>query len=95
MNFVTEINDKQTYKLCAKYCFFNTINKLKWRGRVAGMGKGEVCTAFWSGNLRGKDHLRDPGVDGRIIIKWTFRYSEVGVGAGSSWLRIGTGGGHL
>jgi len=54
-----------------------------------------VYTEFWWGNLRDKDHLGDPGVDGRIIIKWTFRCSEVGVMAGSSWLRIGTGGGHL
>jgi hypothetical protein len=30
----------------------------------------------------GRNHLEDPGVDGRIL-KWT----------GSIWLRIGTGGG--
>ena len=28
---------------------------------------------FWWGNLRGRDHLGDPGVDGRIILRWIFR----------------------
>jgi hypothetical protein len=36
----------------------------------------------------------DPGVDGRIILRWIFRKWDVGVWTGSSWLRIGTGGGH-
>jgi hypothetical protein len=30
---------------------------------------GEVHTGFWWGDLRKGDHLKDPGVDGRIIIK--------------------------
>jgi hypothetical protein len=30
----------------------------------------EVHTGFWWGDLRGRDHLEDPGVDGRIILKW-------------------------
>ena len=27
---------------------------------------------FWLGNLMEEDHLKDPGVDGRIILKWIF-----------------------
>ena len=50
---------------------------------------------FWWGNLRERDHLRDPDVDKRIILRWIFRRWDEGVWTGSSWLRIGTGGGHL
>ena len=37
----------------------------------------------------------DSGVDGRIILRWISRKCDVGVWTGSSWLRIGPGGGHL
>jgi hypothetical protein len=47
------------------------------------------------GNLRGRDHWGDPGVDGRITLRRIFRKWDVGAWTGSSWLRIGTGGGHL
>ena len=57
--------------------------------------RGEVHTVFWWGDLRERDHLGDPGVDGRIILRWIFRKWNVGVWAGSNWLKIGTGGGHL
>ena len=58
-------------------------------------GRGEVCTGFWLGNLRERDHWRDPDVDGRIILRWIFRKWEGVVGTGWSWLRIGTVGGRL
>jgi hypothetical protein len=59
------------------------------------MGGGEVYTGFWCGNLRERDHLGDPGVDGRIILKWIFRKWDVWLWNGLRWLRIETGGGHL
>jgi len=31
-------------------------------------------------NLSGRDHLKDPGVDGRIIIRWGFKKREGGHG---------------
>jgi len=58
-------------------------------------GRGEACTGFWWGGSEGKNHLKDSGVDGRIILIWIFRKWDVGLWTGSSWLRIGTGGGHL
>jgi len=39
--------------------------------------------------------LGEPGVDGRIILRRNFRKFDVGVWSGSSWLNIGTDGGHL
>jgi len=45
--------------------------------------------------IRERDHLGDPGVDGRIILKGVFRKRAGGAWTESNWLRIGTGGEHL
>ena len=58
-------------------------------------GKGEECTGCWWGNPRGRDRWGDQGVDGRIILGWTFRRWDEGMRTGLGWLRIGTGGGRL
>jgi hypothetical protein len=42
-----------------------------------------------------RDYLGDSDVDGRMILRWTFRNWEVVAWTGWSWLRIGTGGGHF
>jgi len=47
------------------------------------------------GKPEGKNQLEDPGVDERIILRWIFRKWDVGVWTGLTWLRKGTGGGHL
>jgi hypothetical protein len=40
------------------------------------LGRGEMCTGFWWGDLRERDHWVDPGVDGRIILKYTLKIVE-------------------
>ena len=54
---------------------------------------GEACCAYGGegrriGVLVGKPeervHLEDPGVDGRIIIRWIFKKGNVGVWTGLS-----------
>ena len=62
---------------------------------IAYTGIGEAYTGFWRGNPRERDHLGDPGIDGRIILRWIFRKGDVGTLNESSWLRIRTDGGHL
>ena len=47
------------------------------------------------GVFRERGHMGDPGVDGRIILRWIFRKWDVREWTGSSWLRIRTGGGQL
>jgi hypothetical protein len=37
------------------------------------MGRREVYAGFWRGNLKDRDHLKDTGLDGRIILRWVFR----------------------
>jgi hypothetical protein len=46
-------------------------------------------------NVRERDHLQDPEVDGRIILRCILRKWDVGEWAGSSCFNIGTVGGHF
>jgi len=68
-----------------------------WAGHIARRGNSRHVYKFWWGNLRDreKNHLEDPCVDGRIILRWIFRKWDERVWAGSIWLRIRTVGGHL
>jgi hypothetical protein len=69
--------------------------RMRLAGHVAQMGKEDECTGVCWGNLRERDHWGDPGVDGRIILRWIFRKWDVGAWTDLSWLSIETGGGHL
>jgi hypothetical protein len=41
-------------------------------------GTVEVYIGFWWGDLRERNHLEDLSVDGRIILKYTFKKREGG-----------------
>jgi hypothetical protein len=61
--------------------------RIKWTGRVARRGRGEVHAWFRWGNLRERDHLEDPGLDVRIILKCIFKKPD----GGMDWNRPGSG----
>jgi hypothetical protein len=46
---------------------------MRWAGHVAHIVERRGVYRFWYRNLRERDHLGDPGVDGRIILRWIFR----------------------
>jgi hypothetical protein len=47
-------------------------------------GKREMHTGFWWGDLRDGNNLGDPGVDGRIILKWIFKKWD----GGMDWMEL-------
>jgi len=49
---------------------------------------GRACssyTGFWWRYLRVRDHLGNPGVDGRIILRWILRKWDV---RGMDWIEL-------
>ena len=56
-------------------------SSMRWSGHVARKRREErgAYTRFCWGNLRVRDHLGDPGADGRIILRWIFRHWDVRV----------------
>jgi hypothetical protein len=48
------------------------------------MGIEEVNKVFWRGDLRQGNHLEDPGLDGRIILRWMFRKWDEGI----DWINL-------
>jgi hypothetical protein len=48
---------------------------------------------FWWENPGERGHFEDPGVDGRIILRWSCKTWDMETWTGSIWLRTGTGGG--
>jgi len=59
------------------------------------MGERRGVCRVLVGKPEGKNHLEEPGIHGRIILTWIIKKWDMGAWTGSSWLRIGTGGGHV
>ena len=71
------------------------ININEMGGACSAYGERRGVYRVLVGKPKGKNHLGDPDVDGRIILRLIFRKWDVRVWTGSSWRRIGTGGRHL
>jgi len=69
--------------------------RMRWAEHVAGLGERRGVYRALVGKPEERDLLEDPSIDGRIMLRWIFRKWDVGIWTGLSWLRIGTGGGHL
>jgi hypothetical protein len=52
--------------------------RMRWAGHVARMVEGRGFYRVLVGKPEGKNHLGDPGTDGRIILRWIFRKLDVG-----------------
>ena len=58
----------------------NQIEKSETGGACSTyMGEERCIQGFGVGNRRESDHLEDPGVDERIILRWVFRKWDEGV----------------
>ena len=82
------------------YCSPNISRVIKfrrigWAGHVACMEQRKGTYRVLVGKSEGKRPLGKPRRRWEDNISWIFRKFDVGVWTGSSWLRIGTGGGHM
>ena len=66
-----KIHNEELNDMYSSPCIARVIKsrRMRWAGHVARMGRGEVYTGFWLGNLRERDHLEHPGLDERIILR--------------------------
>jgi hypothetical protein len=55
-------------------------SRMRWEGHVARLGEGRCAYRIMVGRPEGRNHLEDPGVDGRIILKWIFKKWDEGHG---------------
>jgi hypothetical protein len=76
-------------------CWGDQIKNNEMGGACSTYGERRGIYRVLVGKPDGKRPLVDPGVDGRIILKWISRKWDVGVRTGSSWIRRETSGGHL
>jgi len=87
-------------KLNDLYSSPNIVRVIKSRrmrsaGHLARMGEERGAYRVLVGNLEGRNHWGDLGVDGWIILGSISRRWDVGIWTGLGWPRIETGGGRL
>jgi hypothetical protein len=59
------------------YCSPNVVRviklrTMKWRGMEHVGGEERFIQDFGGGNLRLRDHLEEPGIDGSIVFRWIY-----------------------
>jgi hypothetical protein len=66
---VKKLPNEELNDLFSSRSIFRAIKsrRMRWAWHVARIEGSRVIYRVWSGKLRERDHLEDPGVDGRII----------------------------
>jgi hypothetical protein len=88
----TQTQPIETSDLTQYRTIYKQYKSISFLNNILPFGTFLVLYVGW---MRERDHLEDPGVRGRTILRWIFTKWDVGVWIESSWLRIGRGGGHL
>jgi hypothetical protein len=78
-----------------QYCMGGQIEKNDMGGTCIAYGGGVWCSRGWWRNVREREHLGNPGIDERTILRWIFNKWNVVSWIESNWLRIAISGGHL
>jgi hypothetical protein len=68
---------------------------MSWVRHVVHVGDRTGVYRVWSIVLKGRDHLDDLDLDGRMILKFIFKKWDEGAWTGLIWLGIGIGGAPL
>jgi hypothetical protein len=68
------LHNEELYDLHSTPGIIRVINsrRMNWLGHVARMGDRSAYRICWE-DLMERDHLKDPGVEGRITIKWMLK----------------------
>ena len=70
--------------------------RMSWAGHLARMKeRGKAYIGLLCKNRKEREHMGDPDVEGKIILRWIFRKWDVELWTGSGWLSIGKGGGYV
>jgi len=81
-----KLHNEELYDLYSSPKIIRVVKsrRMRWAEHVARMEERDVLQGF-CGEMRERDHLENPGVDGRIILRWIFRKWN---GGGMDWIDL-------